>query len=252
MKIIAQSLGNKLEKEEEQAARRLLEVLRNARLKEQEQEENEARTSEYRSEISNATDVYDFSTYNENENSSADYDMSSRSDKKSLRNSLEKLIGLYLTKLREDDIEPPNNELILDDDEDDNHLRERRELMPRYNQRRKLIPGKCKTMKRRIGTLDQNEIERSLRNFSTTEFNIRKLLNYRSAEHLNIVNFHFMTSIFFDCSQFRCSGKNHCSFIFSNDHPYAMFWEKGTVHIKYICMDGELSRKTFFSSAYVR
>lgn len=103
MKIIAQSLGNKLEQEEELAARKLLEVLRNARLKEQEQEENEARTSEYRSEMFNTTDMYDLSTYNDSEISSVDYEMSSRSDKKSLRNSLEKLISLYLTKLREED-----------------------------------------------------------------------------------------------------------------------------------------------------
>lgn len=174
MKIIAQSLGNKLEKEEEQAARRLLEVLRNARLKEQEQEESEARTSEYRSEMFNTTDLYDFSTY-ENENSS-DYEILPRNDKKSLRNSLEKLISLYLTKLREDSIE-----ITVDEQQDDDdHLRERRELIPRVIRRRKLIPGKCKTMRRRIGTLDQSEIERSLRNFTSTEFNIRKLLNYRS------------------------------------------------------------------------
>lgn len=178
MKIIAQSLGNKLEKEEEQAARRLLEVLRNARLKEQEQEENEARTSEYRSELFNTTETYDFSAYNDSENSSGDYEMSSprNDDKKSLRNSLEKLISLYLTKLREDSVE-----VGLDQEDDtDNQLRERRDLMTRrIMRRRKLIPGKCKAMKRRIGTLDQSEIERSLRNFSSTEFNIRKLLNYR-------------------------------------------------------------------------
>ena len=173
MKIIAQSLGNKLEQEEELAARRLLEVLRNARLKEQEQEENEARTSEYRSEMFNTTDMYDLSTYYDSENSSADYEISSRNDKKSLRNSLEKLISLYLTKLREDSIE-----VNL---EDNNQLRdrERRESL-RMNRRRKLIPGSCRTMRRRIGTLDHTEIEKSLRNFTSTEFNIRKFLNYRS------------------------------------------------------------------------
>lgn len=180
MKIIAQSLGNKLEHEEEQAARRLLEVLRNARLKEQEQEENEARTSEYRSEMINTTEVYEFSTYSENENSSADYEMSTigrGSDKRSLRNSLEKLISLYLTKLREDSTEYSNLE---DQSFDDNQSRDKRDLSARMGRRRKLIPGKCRTMKRRIGILDHNEIERSLRNFSSTEFNIRKLLNYRS------------------------------------------------------------------------
>lgn len=174
MKVIAQSLGNKLEQEEELAARKLLEVLRNARIKEQEQEENEARTSEYRSEMLNTTEMYELTSYNESENSSVDYEMSARSDKRSLRNSLEKLISLYLTKLREDGAEF---------NVDDNNLRERRELdLRRINRRRKLVPGKCRTMKRRIGTLDHLEIERSLRNFTNTEFNIRKLLNYRSAD----------------------------------------------------------------------
>lgn len=177
MKIIAQSLGNKLEQEEELAARKLLEVLRNARLKEQEQEENEARTSEYRSEVLNTTDVYDLSTYyGDNENSSMDYEVSVRSDKKTLRNSLEKLISLYLTKLREDSVEY---------NLDDNQLRDRRRRDSlKKNRRRKLIPGRCKAMRRRIGTLDHYEIERSLRNFTSTEFNIRKLLNYRSAARL--------------------------------------------------------------------
>jgi hypothetical protein len=105
MKVIAQSLGQELEQEEMLAARKLLEVLRNARLKEQEQEDNEVKTSEYRSEMFNTTDTYDLSAFNENENSSADYDTSARSDKRSLRNSLEKLISLYLTKLREDSVE---------------------------------------------------------------------------------------------------------------------------------------------------
>lgn len=174
MKIIAQSLGNKLEQEEELAARKLLEVLRNARLKEQEQEENEARTSEYRSELLNTTELYDFSAYNESEAASADYEMSSRNDKKTLRNSLEKLISLYLTKLREDSTEHNIEDNQLRD-------RERRDLTTKINRRRKLNPGRCRTMKRRIGTLDHSEIDRALRNFTSTEFNIRKLLNYRSA-----------------------------------------------------------------------
>lgn len=173
MKIIAQSLGNKLEQEEELAARRLLDVLRNARLKEQEQEENEARTSEYRSEFFNTTEIYDVAAYNESESGSADYEMTTRNDKKSLRNSLEKLISLYLTKLREDNIEV---------NIDENGSRERRELSGKIVRRRKLIPGSCKTMRRRLGTLDHGEIEQALRNFTSTEFNIRKFLNYRSVE----------------------------------------------------------------------
>lgn len=171
MKIIAQSLGNKLEQEEELAARKLLEVLRNARLKEQEQEENEARTSEYRSEMFNTTDVYDVATFNDTD--SEDYEMSNRSDKRTLRNSLEKLISLYLTKLREDSTEH--------NIEEENSREKRETAVARFYRRRKLNPGSCRTMRRRIGTLDHTEIEQSLRNFTSNEFNIRKLLNYRSA-----------------------------------------------------------------------
>jgi hypothetical protein len=175
MKIIAQSLSRKSEThEEEYAARKLLDVLRNARLKEQERIENEARTSEFRSELPYTTDLYDPSTINTNvENFTMDNEMSSalRSDKKFLRDSLERLISLYLTKLREDSIEYENV--------DDNHIRERRDLSAKKNRRKNLVPGKCKLMRRRIGTLDRYEIEQALRNLSSNEFNIRKLLNYR-------------------------------------------------------------------------
>ena len=173
MKIIAQSLGNKLEQEEEQAARKLLEVLRNARLKEQEQEEDEARTSEYRSELINTTDISDVVNFNDTE----DYDVSARNDKKTLRNSLEKLISLYLTKLREDSHDEYN---VADEDTNPNSRERRETVVARFNRRRKLNPGSCRTMRRRIGTLDHQEIEQALRNFTSTEFNIRKLLNYRS------------------------------------------------------------------------
>jgi hypothetical protein len=177
MKIIAQSLSRKADTyEEEYAARKLLDVLRNARLREQERteaEEAEAITSEYRSEFLQSTAVYDPSTINENaENVSLDYDVSSRSDRKIIRDSLEKLISLYLTKLKEDSIEY---------NLDDNHVRHRRDLSSILPQKRhKLEPGKCTSMRRRVGTLDKIELEGAMRNLTNTEFNIRKLLNYRS------------------------------------------------------------------------
>lgn len=184
MKIIAQSLSRKSEAhEEEYAARKLLDVLRNARLKEQEyEEESEARTEEYRSELLHSTDVYDPSTLVESaENSSLDYEVSMKSDKRYLRDSLEKLISLYLVKLREDSIEY---------NFDDKHVRGRRDLSSSRGSkakiipRSKLVPGNCTTMRRRIGTLDKVEIEQALRNLTNTEFNIRKLLNYRSVHVL--------------------------------------------------------------------
>jgi hypothetical protein len=185
MKIIAQSLSRKAEThEEEAAARKLLDAIRNARLKEREREENEAKTSEFRSELpfTSSTDLYDPSTINDAvENITGEYEsLLGRGDKRMLRDSLEKLINLYLTKLREDSDEYSYYE-------DSSHDRRKRDVVMTnhglakvVSRRKKLVPGKCKIMRRRIGTLDRIEIEQALRNFTNTEFNIRKFLNYRS------------------------------------------------------------------------
>jgi hypothetical protein len=50
MKVIAQSLGQELEQEEVLAARKLLEVLRSARIKEQEQERSKDERNPHRFE----------------------------------------------------------------------------------------------------------------------------------------------------------------------------------------------------------
>lgn len=236
MKIISKTLSRRAETHEEEfAARKLLEALRNARQRERERQENQAQTSEFRSELPlTSTDIIDAATISESaETLAGDYDMLFRSDKKMLRDSLEKLINLYLTKLREDSVEYN----VFEDTQE--HGRKKRDLvMARVvNRRKNLIPGKCKTMRRRIGVLDRVEIEQAIRNFSNSEFNIRKLLNYRSVM-ASIINLNLLLIIVFS-SQFRCSGKNHCSFIFSSDHPYGAFWDEGEVHIKYICMESK-------------
>lgn len=184
MKIISQSLSRRAEThEEEYAAKKFLEALRNARSKEREREENEAKASEFRSEMPFTST--DLSLLTESvETLTGDYEtlMSLRSDKKMMRDSLEKLISLYLTKLREDSVEFNNFE-----DNQPPHRRERRDLRNlRALRRKKLVPGKCKIMRRRIGTLDRFEIEQAIRNFSNSEFNIRKLLNYRFVWEKNL------------------------------------------------------------------
>ena len=111
-----------------------------------------------------------------------------------IRDSLEKLISLYLTKLKEDSIEY---------NLDDNHARERRDLSSiKVSRRNKLEPGTCKSMRRRIGTLDRIEMDLALRNLTNTEFNIRKLLNYRSVKEKthfflhNAINLNFLILTF--------------------------------------------------------
>ncbi|XP_035915665.1 uncharacterized protein LOC118513670 isoform X2 [Anopheles stephensi] len=83
----------------------------------------------------------------------------------------------------------------------------------RKQQKPKQQRGECDSVRKRVSQLDRFELELSMRNGSFREYNIRNALNY------------------------RCSGKNHCSFIFSQDHPFAVVWKEGTVRIKYICMD---------------
>lgn len=185
MKIISKTLSRRAETQEEEfAARKLLEAIKKARERERERQENEAQTSEFRSELPlTSTDVIDTATISEGvELLTGDYEMLSTSDKKMLRDSLEKLINLYLTKLREDSVEYS----IFEDSTE--HGRKKRDLMVArvINRRKSLIPGKCKTMRRRVGTLDRIEIEQAIRNFSSSEFNIRKLLNYRSVFIINL------------------------------------------------------------------
>lgn len=198
MKIIAQSLSRRAEThQEEAAARKLLDAIRNAKLKEREREENAAKTSEFRSELpvtSSSTDLYDPSDMVEN--ITGEYEsLLGRGDKRFVRDSLEKLINLYLTKLREDSDEYGSYY------EDSSHDRKKRDLimtnngLARRSRRKKLVPGKCKLMRRRIGTLDRIEIEQALRNFTNQEFNIRKFLNYRSVTMPLSINLNF-TKIF--------------------------------------------------------
>lgn len=172
--------------EEEEAGRRFLDILRKAHRREKEQEENEARTSEYRTELWNSTDTYNLTTSNDTENNSGEIDETLHSDKKVLRHNLEKLISLYLTKLREDNLN--------DEEEEFNHIRNRREVIEstdKKQRRKKLEKSECKQMRRRISSLDRFEIEKSLKNYTNTEFNIRKLLNYRYINNQLTTNFLF-------------------------------------------------------------
>lgn len=179
MKVIAQSLGNRLKLDEEQAVRDFLEALRAARLKEQDQEDKEVRTSEYRTEL-NITEIQELALNETDAAVFVDYIASDRNDKRTLRDSLEKLTNFYLTRLIEDSDYYSLEDSDEDKDINNRNKRDLRTVTRKINKRKKLNPGNCRDMNRRIGVLSQLELKNSLKNFTNAELNIRKALNYRS------------------------------------------------------------------------
>lgn len=175
--------------EEEMAAMRLLEILRRHHRKD-DQETEEAKTSEYKSDVDNTTDSNEISsTTDEVSQDSITYVDGYGADnpltKTAIRHSLAELINLYLNKLHDDSGE---------DAIDDNHIMHKRDLKPfeghisldqiKQNvQKRKHKKSKtstvCNEYRRSIKALDRFEIDKSMENRTKTDFNIRKLLNYR-------------------------------------------------------------------------
>lgn len=180
MKFISNNVDHKFV-EEEEAGRRFLEILRKAH----EYDETE-KVSELKSEAYNRTEESFLSsvelTSDEDLYYSDDDIISQRKMKrKMMRNSLEKMISLYLNKIRDE------NEYEMDSIRNRrdtiNKTRESNEIGSNSKEaskrNRKNIKSECKQIRRRIANLDRYEIELTQEKSPKNEFNIRKLLNYR-------------------------------------------------------------------------
>lgn len=179
MKFISNNVDHKFV-EEEEAGRRFLETLRKAH----EYDEAE-KVSELKSEAYNGTEDFLSSVELASEEDlyySDDGILSQRKMKrKMMRNSLEKMISLYLNKIRDE------SEYEMD------HMRNRRDAANETHEsnevnqnskksskrNRQNIKPECKQIRRRIASLDRYEIELTQEKSPKNEFNIRKLLNYR-------------------------------------------------------------------------
>ena len=191
MKFISNNVDHKFV-EEEEAGRRFLETLRKAH----EYDEAE-RVSELKSEAYNGTNDFVSSVELASEEDffyGEDDVLSQRKMKRKLmRNSLERMISLYLNKIRDEhdyEVEEsrnkrdaPNNSEKTKENNESNDTNDVDKINKKsaklVKKGKKIIRSECKQIRRRIANLDRYEIEMTQQKSPKNEFNIRKKLNYR-------------------------------------------------------------------------